>query len=191
MTEKRKTQMRLVVSSSNSYFGSAGKEFWNHCDFDAESCFADGSVPERGWYLHVPCHCQDAEGFKVSKNVRCEYCINGPGGWEGTRHRLYCKWKVGDRIEVQDHKTMSDITDIRVEQVQSIGIYDIQAEGLEIESDYGPGDDPSDFYDAAREGFRKLWDSINGKRAGCSWADNPWVWVIEFKRAGSESRAAA
>ena len=30
--------------------------------------------------------------------------------------------------------------------------------------------------------FREVWDSINGKCPGCSWTDNPWVWVIEFKR---------
>ena len=29
--------------------------------------------------------------------------------------------------------------------------------------------------------FAALWDSINAKR-GYSWADNPYVWVIEFKR---------
>jgi hypothetical protein len=30
--------------------------------------------------------------------------------------------------------------------------------------------------------FRHLWDSINGKRPGCSWAESPWVWVVEFRR---------
>ena len=30
--------------------------------------------------------------------------------------------------------------------------------------------------------FRNLWDSINGKRPGCSWSDNPWVWAPSFER---------
>lgn len=33
----------------------------------------------------------------------------------------------------------------------------------------------------AREKFRALWDSINGKRH--PWESNPWTWVIEFRRA--------
>lgn len=32
----------------------------------------------------------------------------------------------------------------------------------------------------AREEFQRLWTSINGRRPGCAWADNPWVWVIGF-----------
>ncbi len=30
--------------------------------------------------------------------------------------------------------------------------------------------------------FSHLWNSINGKRPGYAWADNPWVFAIEFKR---------
>jgi hypothetical protein len=33
-----------------------------------------------------------------------------------------------------------------------------------------------------REVFRVTWDSLNAKRPGCSWDDNPWVWGIEFQR---------
>ena len=32
-----------------------------------------------------------------------------------------------------------------------------------------------------RGAFGHLWDSINGKRPGCSWADNPWVAAISFE----------
>ena len=36
--------------------------------------------------------------------------------------------------------------------------------------------------DMSRLYFAQLWDSINGKRPGCSWRDNPWLWCISFKR---------
>lgn len=35
---------------------------------------------------------------------------------------------------------------------------------------------------SARYKFLSLWDRINGKREGCSWADSPWVWVVEFRK---------
>jgi hypothetical protein len=31
----------------------------------------------------------------------------------------------------------------------------------------------------AKSSFETLWQSINGEQ---SWAQNPWVWRIEFKR---------
>jgi hypothetical protein len=34
----------------------------------------------------------------------------------------------------------------------------------------------------ARQAFSQLWDGINGQRPGCSWADNPWVWAVSFRK---------
>jgi len=56
---------------------------------------------------------------------------------------------------------------------------DALAEG--VRASPGPYDKPADHNELARRRFRDLWDSINGKRPGCSWADNPWVWCLEFK----------
>lgn len=85
-----------------------------------------------------------------------------------------------------------EVKAVRVERVQHIGIYDIRDEGLDVEGfiagwevEHGnpaPGDDCVQFYDAARDDFRILWDSINGKR-GYGWAENPWVFVVEFEVA--------
>ena len=66
-----------------------------------------------------------------------------------------------------------EITDIRVERLQDIRNEGAIAEGI--------------YYVHKNRGcqnisfFRKLWDSINAKR-GYPWKDNPWVWVVEFKR---------
>jgi len=81
-----------------------------------------------------------------------------------------------------------EITGIRVERLQDISEEDIDAEGLEWESNQdwaraehisiGGGNVGCSYEKYA---FRCLWDRINAKRA--PWESNPWVWVIEFKRA--------
>ena len=63
------------------------------------------------------------------------------------------------------------ILDIRVERLQDISEKDAIAEGIQ----------PSD-YAKPKAAFMRLWDSINAKKPGKSWKDNPWVWVIEFSR---------
>lgn len=72
------------------------------------------------------------------------------------------------------------VKDVRVERVQDIEgqhhnyISDICAEGLPIAQIYSDNQ--------ALEWFRNLWNSINGKKPGCAFADNPWVWCVEFER---------
>ena len=60
---------------------------------------------------------------------------------------------------------------VRVERVQDISAEDAVAEGIA---------DPD--VDAAQANFGVLWDSINARRPGCSWHDNPWAWCISFER---------
>lgn len=64
-----------------------------------------------------------------------------------------------------------EVTGVRVERLQDISEADAKAEGC-------PGTAPMGFC-LSRIEYRELWESING--AG-SWATNPWVWVVEFKR---------
>lgn len=72
------------------------------------------------------------------------------------------------------------VTGVRVEQLREISEQDARKEGM-LTTGIG-----------ARAAFMVGWDAINGKRKGCTWSDNPWVWVVEFKmvskRAKSEPR---
>lgn len=69
-----------------------------------------------------------------------------------------------------------EVTGVRVERVQEISVEDCIAEGLSTKyREY-------DAYVDLNVQFKNLWDSINGKKPGCSWEDNAWVWVIEFRR---------
>lgn len=71
-----------------------------------------------------------------------------------------------------------EVTDVRVERLQSITNADAIAEGcaggshVEGYSEANPAD--------PYEECAALWDSINQKRA--PWNSNPWVWVISFRR---------
>ena len=69
-----------------------------------------------------------------------------------------------------------DVTSVRVQRLLSISEEDARAEGVE----------PHEYAYCAedaryRMSFARLWDSINGERAGCAWKANPWVWVVGFE----------
>ncbi|OUM00532.1 hypothetical protein [Variovorax sp. JS1663] len=64
-------------------------------------------------------------------------------------------------------RILLEVTRVRVERLQDISEADALAEGVAGHPD-GPW-----------HAYRSLWTLING--AG-SWAANPWVWVVEFRR---------
>ena len=83
-----------------------------------------------------------------------------------------------------------ELTSVRVERVQDISEEDAIAEG--VGSGFQCNGGWPDYQhirngvcdltqDTAKMSYASLWDSINGKRPGCEWADNPWVWVLAFR----------
>ena len=79
-----------------------------------------------------------------------------------------------------------EIISVRVERLNEISEADAIAEGIEKVPQgwrrYGPLVNPSGSNQKlalARDSYQTLWESINGPG---SWALNPWVWVIEFRK---------
>ena len=79
-----------------------------------------------------------------------------------------------------------ELTGVRVERLQDISEADARAEGI----DYDPGEGGV-FHVSGLAGccnetaigsYRKLWESIYGTG---SWAANPWVWVLLFKKVAA------
>ncbi len=68
-----------------------------------------------------------------------------------------------------------NVLEVRVERVRAITVGDVIAEGLDVPS-VGYADDGV----RAILQFAALWDDLNGRRPGCSWGDNPFVWAITF-----------
>ena len=77
-------------------------------------------------------------------------------------------------------RILLEVTDVRVERAQDISEADAQAEGVKVDGNGHAVRDDVVNVGGARTAFAELWESING--AG-SWAANPWVWVVEFRRA--------
>lgn len=81
-----------------------------------------------------------------------------------------------------------DVAAVGVERLQDISLHDCYAEGCERPNPLRLGSVVCET-DNARGWYTQLWDSLNAKR-GFGWATNPWVWVVEFKRAEAIRRAA-
>ncbi len=78
-----------------------------------------------------------------------------------------------------------EITGVRVERLQDISEADARAEGCH-DTD---GSLLQELSGSAVGAYALLWNDINSKRA--PWASNPWVWVINFTRAGDAERSVS
>lgn len=95
------------VSPATAEFGSARAEFWEHAV--VEMAWPD--TLGAGYYLHVPCHV-DYDGPQPKSLRPCPVCHDM--GWEGTVHRLYPIWHVGDVLTVSIRKKKRHL---RVEEI--------------------------------------------------------------------------
>lgn len=111
------------------------------------------------------------ERFRIEQGSACYYtaCPCGLEGQPGEKG-----WRPSIHMPRWACRLWLEVLNVRVERVQEISNLDAHDEGID-----GPYDDgiPHEVIDK----FIDLWDSLNAKR-GYSWASNPWVWVIEFKR---------
>lgn len=115
--------------------------------------------------------------------------------------RIPSRWRPSIHMPRWASRLTLEITEVRVERLQDISEEDAKAEGLHcLTKDgslykYGIGSASegiptakwpwTEWESDPRRAFAKLWDSINGKKPGRAWSDNPWVWAISFKRQES------
>jgi hypothetical protein len=108
----------------------------------------------------------------------------------------HMKWYSPLFLARNESRITLEITEVRVERLQDITEEDARAEGVEPVLMRDIGSYPEWMRPRMKAGrphrlaFEELWDEINGKRAGCAWADNPRVWVIGFKRVDAKTEAA-
>lgn len=104
-----------------------------------------------------------------------------------------CRWRPSIHMPRWASRLTLEVTAVRVERLQAISEEDARAEGArrfdDLPSTHPYGQDArwscvepkstEECLGSARMAFGNLWNSINGAD---SWASNPWVWVVTFKR---------
>lgn len=112
-------------------------------------------------------------------------------GWSEQDRADFKAWGFKPRPSIHMPRWASritlEITGVRVERLQDISEADAKAEGADCLVTDNCTDASRALLDMPlmedgnpyRNGYALLWESINGDG---SWAANPWVWVIEFKR---------
>lgn len=98
-------------------------------------------------------------------------------GW--TRSNSGFKWRPSIHMPRWASRITLEITSVRVERLQDISEADAKAEGAGEAFDTVDGFVEHDLGNH-RDGFAKLWTEINGPE---SWAANPWVWALDFRKA--------
>lgn len=119
------------------------------------------------------------------------------GGWtrrmpSGVERWIAPPWRPSIHMPRWASRLTLEVTSVRVERLHDITEDDARAEGVDWSrpEPYGEkwDDDREDPREVgyppagasfARDNFRRLWSSINGPE---SWAANPWVWVVGFRR---------
>jgi hypothetical protein len=108
---------------------------------------------------------------------------------DGETHYDIGKWRSSIFMPRYASRINLEITNIRVERLQSITYKEVEKEGINIVNKLPnplslgrmEKEKLEIFIDKiAKNEFSKLWDSINAKR-GYGWDINPWVWCISFK----------
>ena len=94
------------------------------------------------------------------------------------------KWKPSIHMPKDAARIFLKVTNVRVERLQDMNGLDVLKEG--VNSLVHPN---ADYFNGNQlDMFERLWNSTlqkpnnKFKRNTNSWADNPWVWVIEFER---------
>jgi hypothetical protein len=133
---------------------------------------------------------------------RADYPACVPAKYQNVPPAAEIKWKSSLFMRRTASRILLEIVGVRVERLQDISKADSIAEGISIWSEserhgikwncsphvrrYGEGDNVEDAgFEGGpvrdpREAYRGVWSAINGPG---SWEANPWVWVIEFRRA--------
>jgi hypothetical protein len=199
----RKSQTRRVVKpvpkqdrDEDSWFWQGGPRLvrhgygapyvhtnWDACRRAMELANPYGNVGDRIWVKET--HYWDiCEPFPKTKpeNFPMDFYYRADGECCKQIPECQCadvgkpKWRPSIFMPRWASRITLEITGVRVERLQEISVHDAFKEGI-----YCPGCHSTEHHACieAVTAYRALWETINGPG---SWAKNPWVWVLEFKK---------
>jgi len=175
----RKTMTRRIVKPQPDYQGFDGPPRY-------QSAFGEWGYPaQRGQKCPYG---RPADRLWV-REAFCFLIHNGTGERktfyraDGILHNPPRGWKPSIHMPRTVSRITLDIIAIKIERLNDISEEDARTEGITNGGCLECGnDEPCDCDNPspdARDSFINLWESINGPG---SWLENPWVWVVEFKR---------
>lgn len=124
-----------------------------------------GKPGDRLWVRETWAYHTHAIGSVTDADGPWVYAADGE---RALRSRLCDRWRPSIHMPRAASRITLEITDVRVDRLRDIGEADAADEGVIWEQGQ-----------TAVHAFETLWESINGPG---SWDQNPWVWIIEFKR---------
>ncbi|EBV1888612.1 hypothetical protein DN122_07340 [Salmonella enterica subsp. enterica serovar Coquilhatville] len=189
--EGRKTQTRRPIKWKQTRFTEIGEredgsnwpwsedtekvcDYWHPCPF--------GAVGDRIWV-------RETFGWQIRRDP-----LGGTGEFrvyrattpDAVRYQTASgeaapmKWVPSIHMPRRASRITLEITDVRVERLNNISYDDAISEGIKQEwTCIDPGLGSYAHKNDVQDDYETLWKSIYGEE---SWAANPWVWVIEFKR---------
>lgn len=110
-------------------------------------------------------------------------CFPDEDGFHGDRDRP--KWHPSLHMPKEAARLFLRVTDVRAERLQGITEEQAVKEGCITFSDKardGKFDDVAEFDLTAKDAFIEVWNGTLKKDSTCTWANNPWVWVISFEQ---------
>jgi hypothetical protein len=125
-----------------------------------------GNPGDRLWVRETWANERDGTGCPDDTGIL--YRATDPG-WDDEDTGL--RWRPSIFMPRRASRITLEITDVRVQRLQDISDDDSRAEGYDRSHAF------------PREWFALLWESINGTG---SWAANPWVWAITFRKLGAD-----
>ncbi|ECG8601167.1 hypothetical protein FNH69_22160 [Salmonella enterica subsp. salamae] len=141
-----------------------GGDIWFTCPF--------GEVGDRIWVRET--WAEAGASAPDLKLYRANYPDHVPAHYENVPPAEEIRWTPSIHMPRWASRITLEITDVRVERLNAISEEDAQAEGVQPACyEITP---PEAAY---RVSFGEVWRGIYGEE---SWAANPWVWVIKFKR---------